>query len=175
MNVYSKAFLAIKRALVAFIAKVEGVVAKIFLGASPPDPLTFSHHCLAPSIQNTLRGPCVKWPQIAIFGTMFSQNDPTYAYGTSEWFMLYLQSCSIYFCHISMEKTHTLHWNTRSPNILYSWTWPSILFKDIVVRDLNYHLIRTKWRSLPETPSVASARFATQNSIHNEILLLGYR
>ena len=37
-----------KRALVAFIAKVEGVVEKIFLGASPPDPLRVAHCFLAP-------------------------------------------------------------------------------------------------------------------------------
>ena len=36
--------------------KVEGVVAKCFRGASPPDPLTLSHYYLAPSIQNVFRG-----------------------------------------------------------------------------------------------------------------------
>ena len=56
MNVFSIANLPEKRLLVAFLAKVGGVVAKIF-SVSPLDPLMVSDCFLAPSIQNMLSGP----------------------------------------------------------------------------------------------------------------------
>ena len=48
----SVAFLGTKGALVASMAKVDGVVEKIFLGALPPEPLGFPSLLLSPLNQS---------------------------------------------------------------------------------------------------------------------------
>ena len=58
-------FIGTRRALVASIAKVVGVVIKIFLGALPPDPLRPSLLLFSPLNRNhapwSLQQACVAW------------------------------------------------------------------------------------------------------------------
>ena len=54
-----------ERALVAFVAKVEGVVIKIFSRGFAPRPPKILYYFLGPPIQNVLRGP---WMMHRFFG-----------------------------------------------------------------------------------------------------------